>query len=221
MDEMYNNLHAPPPSTPPRNSVSLPNLLQEIRCLEATLARTEQFITRANRFSATPSRQSRIAEEEETRILAAFRNQDLCPNLLLLVEPKQPFSLPSLARTWWWDGGGKSWLDNSSSMELLRCAGRCAIAFRDLSTLEATAELAKHLDNAQKEVADDTFDEDWEETYFGAAETLRYEPQDEESQEDYDDYGDEPEDESTGVPFHDLYREWSHRDVVSESEGEQ
>ena len=60
----------------------------------------------------------------------------------LLIEDNAAFKPPDLTRACWWEGNGRLALRNSSCMEMLRCAVRCAIAFRGTTKFQIGLELA-------------------------------------------------------------------------------
>ena len=175
-----------------------------------------------------PSRRERAEAHAEREA-----RENLCPpdNILRLFPPKTSVLsgyMGAHACTWWGVGEGRRYLWNTSSHDWLRTTGRCAIIFGDWSLLEAAKHAATALEDAQGEVAMETFDDDHEESWAYPGESgpkshggesedevaLRF--YSDNHIDDYDDYEEARRDPHWGVPYEDLYRDFTNDDVQEE-----
>ena len=188
----------------------------------AIIASSERSLCRCIYLPPSGRERAEAHAERETR-------EDLCPpdNIQRLLTTKNSVlsgHLGARACTWWGVGEGRRYLWNTCSHDWLRTTGRCAIIFGDWNLLEAAKHAATALEDAQEEVAMETFDDDHEDSwaYPGDSGSKRHESEDEDEValriycDDYDDVEEARRDPHWGVPYEDLYRDFTNDDVQEE-----
>ena len=170
------------------------------------------------------SRTVAARKAEESQIQEWVRREESQPNTLFITA-RPWLSLPTCARIWWLQG--QQFLGNTSGTGWIRAQGRAALALGDLHSLDQARWMHDQLVDTEQEVAMESFDDDHEESwaYPGESGPKNHESEGEDNvvqlrdiddYDDYDDYEEARRDPHWGVPYEDLYRDFTNYDVQEE-----